>query len=396
MIKDKKGIWIFSTLYFMGLSIYMLKGLVGVSFPFLKAEYNLTPIQLGNIAAAYFWTYSISFLILGVVTRKIGVKKHAIITFLGMAICEILFAISSSYFAFLIIKAIEGIMSAGFFLCSASIINAFYSKKVSKQIQAYQISSVGVSSLAIAVLLVPLMSLLNWRVGYIAVGLLCLIITFLIIKFVPNVKLVEENEKLTSFRSIFWRKTTICMIVNMLFINIYLYAIFNFAVLYFSDSKGFSIQAASYLSAINAVVAFLCILFMGFLTKYFRPKNIYLILIILIAVLGLGIVYTPFYIVCMALAYGSSFGAFSMLLSLNQQLYTKNEISVSTGIINFGGALGGAIAPSLFGFILTITNNNYNICFIILSILVLIPVFTIIPIAKTDEDRKVLPGKKLC
>ncbi|MCP4179813.1 MAG: MFS transporter [bacterium] len=392
MKKDKKSVWVFSTLYLMGLSIYMLKSLVGVSFPFLKTEYHLTAAELGNIAAAFFWTYSISFLVLGVLTRKIGVKKHAVLTFVGMGICEILFASSSSYSAFLLIKAVEGVMAAGFFLCSASIICAVFCEKKSKQIQAYQISSVGISSLVIAVLLVPLMDFLSWRAGYIVVGILCLIIAVLIIKFVPNVRLVEKHERSVPFRSILFRKTTTCMLVNMLFINIYLYAILNFAVLYFADSKGFSIQTASYLSAINAVVAFLCILLMGYLTKYFRPKKIYLCLIILIAVLGLGIVYTPFYIESMALAYGCSFGGFSMLMSLVQQLYTKNEIPVATGIVNFGGALGGAIAPSLFGLILTTTNNDYNMCFIVLSILVLFSVFTILPITKHDETRKYLQG----
>ena len=367
MKKDKKSAWIFSILYFMGLSIYMLKGLVGVSFPFLQSEHHFSAVQLGNIAATFFWTYSVSFLLLGVVTRKIGVKKHAVFTFAGMGICEILFALSSTYSAFLFIKAVEGVMAAGFFLCSASIICALFAEKKSKQVQAYQISSVGVSSLAIAVLLVPLMDFFSWRAGYTAVGILCLVIAVLIIKFIPDVELVEKHEKSVPFRLILFRKTTLCMLVNMLFINIYLYAIFNFAVLYFADSKGFSVQAASYLSAVNAAVAFFCILLMGYLTKYFRPKNIYLILIILIAVLGLGIVFTPFYIESMALAYGFSFGGFSMLMSLNQQLYTKNEIPVSTGIINFGGALGGAIAPSLFGFILITTNNNYNVCFIILT-----------------------------
>ena len=369
----------FAVLYAMGLLIYMLKSLVGVSFPFLKANFGFTPLQLGNIAATYFWTYSISFLVLGVVTRKIGVRWHAIITYIGMGICELLMAFANSYHAFLWIKAVEGVVSAGFFLCSATIVFALFVPERRKQVQSYQISSIGVSNIIIALILVPLMNYFSWRIGYIFSGCFALLIAVFIFVKIPEITLNESGVKSVSYWSILWRKNTILIAANLFFINLYLYAIMNFAVLYFVEEKHFSTQAASNLALVNAITAFVMINICGFLTKYFKPKYIYFVSILIISAFGLGIVYSQYYAACMALGYGISFGGFSMIMAMIQQLYAKNEIPIAAGLGSFGGAIGGAVAPSLFGYILQ-TTHSYNDCFFWLSGLVLLSLFFILPL----------------
>ena len=155
----------------------------------------------------------------------------------------------------------------------------------------------------------------------------------------------------------------------MIFVAWFLYGFFYQVgmvhIVPYATDLGMSALAAATILTIIGLIGILGRIILGFTGDRFSNKNTLLISFILLAgaFIALSVSGTVGMLYVFAVLYGFFFGVGLLLAPITAEYFGLASLGVITGAINFATNIGGAIGPTLAGYIFD-TTGSYRLAFI--------------------------------
>lgn len=372
--------------------IYMDKNMIGTAVLPIAKEFNLNPSQTGLIMSCFFLGYSIMLIPGGMLADKIGAKKVLMLSLASISLFSFTFGSVSSLLLFMVIRFFAGIGHGGFPpSCSKSISDNF-PKERRTFVQALILSTSGIGGILAFTLGANLISM-NWRYGYICLGMLFAVSVVLVAIFVTDQPQNMENPlKKTplNFKQVAFDRNVQFLFIAMILLNFLLYGIMSWLPSFLSAKFYLDITTIGYLLAVNAIFQTIATMFAGLLlSKIFLGKERIFILsstllaatFILLFVLSNSLILSMISLVILSML---SVSAFTAIFTWPHKIMDSSIIGASIGMINTGGTIGGILAPVILGHLIKIAGGSFTLAFGFMAIASILSGLVVLGVSKKE------------
>ena len=290
----------FSIGYFLS---YLYRSTNAVLAPYLNQDLGINAEELGLITSVYFLTFALFQLPLGILLDKYGARKVQTILLIIASIGSIIFALGNDVLQLTIGRGLIGLGVSGALMGAFKAISVWFPKeKLSLLISIF----LGIGAMGAVVASAPLefaMSITNWRVIYLYLSVITLLVAFSIFLIVPEKKIIDHETKSEPILKVlkkiytsyaFWRICPIASIVGGTSMSLQ----GLWAGPWLSDVGKFEQVEVANILFMFTVFMMIGIIAMGIISDYVRKFNmspigvmgfVILILIIPFTVITLGI-----------------------------------------------------------------------------------------------------------
>lgn len=123
MIRTNKR-WIVVVLIFLATSInYLDRSVLGVAGPSMMKDLHLDKIQFGVLGSAFFWTYALMQIPVGVLVDKIGPRAIYAVAIIWWSVCSVLTGVVRSFALLIGVRALMGIGESPAFPTNVRVIS---------------------------------------------------------------------------------------------------------------------------------------------------------------------------------------------------------------------------------------------------------------------------------
>lgn len=139
-------------------------------FPLLKAEMNLSDVQLGIVASAFMWVYAGFGAIAGLIGDRFQRKTLIIGGLVFWSAVTIATALSTDYYHLVLFRALEGFGEAFYFPASMSLLSDYHGKDTRSKAMSFHQSSVYAGTIAGGTLSGYMGQYYGWRSSFYIFG----------------------------------------------------------------------------------------------------------------------------------------------------------------------------------------------------------------------------------
>lgn len=344
---------------------YVLQVYPGIIAPNLMAEFHLTGAGVGNLAAAFYYSYLIAQLFAGVMLDKYSPR---ILISIALALCAIglcVFALTNTFAMAFFARILMGI--------GVAFATVGYLKMTSLWFPARQFAFVA-SLLATAAMLgavfgqgplALLISYVGWHVALLYVGILGLLLAayFYVVSNAKHNRLYSAEHVAASFN---W-KDVFAVLKNKQNWYIACYGGFVFSpIAVFGGLWGNEFLITAHHVSTTTAASLLSAMFLGLaagapiislLATYFDSKKVLMVLSALVSAVSLAVVvYIPdlsvTVVAILLLIFGFCSGAFMLGFAVAQELNALAVTATAVAFINTGEAIFSAVSDPLVGRVL--------------------------------------------
>jgi MFS family permease len=364
---------------------YGLRFSFGVFFKSLEQDFGWTRALTSGVFSVYMLLGCLFAILGGWIADRYGAKivfiVMAFFTFLGLSLTS---QANSLWNFFLSYSLLVGIGTGPNYVVATSIVTRWFSKKRGVAL-AVVTSGVGLGSIVMAPLAAYLIENYGWRLSFVILGFIALIIMItcsLFFKKVPseNTALSEDNnhgvakpserqqkeaEAFSLFQALrtrnFWT-----IVAIWVFYSFCLFTVMTHLVPYATDSGITPMDAASVLGVLGLASVPSRIL-MGILSDRFGRKPASLIGALLMVAAMVWLIYSSnlWMLYVFAIAFGVAYGGLSPATSaVVGDIFGVRNIGVIFGLLEIGWVVGSAAGPALSGYIFD-TTGRYFLAFLI-------------------------------
>ena len=366
-----------------GVVNYMDRGTLAVANPMIRAELGLSLGQMGLLLSAFLWIYAVCQLPIGGLVDRIGPRRLLGIGLVVWSLAQMAGGLASSFGFFIVARAVLGIGEAPQFPSAARVVsNWFPLRSRGTPTGIYNAASPLGSALAPLCLSFVVVSF-NWRWAFIATGMLGLVVAIIWFALYrdPDKSQMTEAErryldegsqsagevpsKLTfaEWRGLFSYATTWGMLIGF-FGSVYLNWVYlTWLPGYLTIERHMSLIHTGF----AASVPFLCGIvgslvagwFSDLITRGSRSPVASRRNAVVVSMLGMMVFTIPAALVesnaiavaCISVVVFLGNAAAASSWALATAAAPPSRIASLAAIQNFGGFLGGALAPIATGFI---------------------------------------------
>ena len=366
-----------------GVVNYMDRGTLAVANPMIRAELGLSLGQMGLLLSAFLWIYAVCQLPIGGLVDRIGPRRLLGIGLVVWSLAQMAGGLASSFGFFIVARAVLGIGEAPQFPSAARVVsNWFPLRSRGTPTGIYNAASPLGSALAPLCLSFVVVSF-NWRWAFIATGMLGLVVAIIWFALYrdPDKSQMTEAErryldegsqsagevpsKLTfaEWRGLFSYATTWGMLIGF-FGSVYLNWVYlTWLPGYLTIERHMSLIHTGF----AASVPFLCGIvgslvagwFSDLITKGSSSPVASRRNAVVVSMLGMMVFTIPAALVesnaiaiaCISVVVFLGNAAAASSWALATAAAPPSRIASLAAIQNFGGFLGGALAPIVTGFI---------------------------------------------
>ena len=366
-----------------GVVNYMDRGTLAVANPMIRAELGLSLGQMGLLLSAFLWIYAVCQLPIGGLVDRIGPRRLLGIGLVVWSLAQMAGGLASSFGFFIVARAVLGIGEAPQFPSAARVVsNWFPLRSRGTPTGIYNAASPLGSALAPLCLSFVVVSF-NWRWAFIATGMLGLVVAIVWFALYrdPDKSQMTEAErryldegsqsagevpsKLTfaEWRGLFSYATTWGMLIGF-FGSVYLNWVYlTWLPGYLTIERHMSLIHTGF----AASVPFLCGIvgslvagwFSDLITRGSRSPVASRRNAVVVSMLGMMVFTIPAALVesnaiavaCISVVVFLGNAAAASSWALATAAAPPSRIASLAAIQNFGGFLGGALAPIATGFI---------------------------------------------
>ena len=366
-----------------GVVNYMDRGTLAVANPMIRAELGLSLGQMGLLLSAFLWIYAVCQLPIGGLVDRIGPRRLLGIGLVVWSLAQMAGGLASSFGFFIVARAVLGIGEAPQFPSAARVVsNWFPLRSRGTPTGIYNAASPLGSALAPLCLSFVVVSF-NWRWAFIATGMLGLVVAVIWFALYrdPDKSQMTEAErryldegsqsagevpsKLTfaEWRGLFSYATTWGMLIGF-FGSVYLNWVYlTWLPGYLTIERHMSLIHTGF----AASVPFLCGIvgslvagwFSDLITRGSRSPVASRRNAVVVSMLGMMVFTIPAALVesnaiavaCISVVVFLGNAAAASSWALATAAAPPSRIASLAAIQNFGGFLGGALAPIATGFI---------------------------------------------
>ncbi|MDC0227520.1 MFS transporter [Alphaproteobacteria bacterium] len=174
---------------------YLYRSTNAVLAPYLSNDLSLNAEQLGLITSAYFLTFALFQLPLGVLLDKYGARKVQSILFLVAATGAILFSLGNDVWSLVIARGLIGLGVSGALMGAFQAFAIWFPKERLPLLVGLFMSAGGMGAIVASTPLEMTLQITDWRGVYFFLGIITVLIGLLIFFIVPEKKETATNEE---------------------------------------------------------------------------------------------------------------------------------------------------------------------------------------------------------
>lgn len=173
-------------LWFVCLFNYADRQAIFSVFPLLKAELDLSDVQLGIVGASFMWVYALSAPLAGIVGDRVSRKTLILGGLVFWSLITIATALSTKYWHLVFFRALEGFGEAFYFPASMSLVSDYHGKDTRSKALALHQSSVYAGTIAGGAVAGYLGQYYGWRSGFYLFGSLGVLLGLVLFAFLKE------------------------------------------------------------------------------------------------------------------------------------------------------------------------------------------------------------------
>jgi len=375
-LKDSPQRWWLMALLIVGMLIcYAHRNALSVASPFMIRELNLSPMGMGILLSAFFWSYSLMQIPAGWVVDRFGVGRAYAFGFVIWSLASIFTGFADSLVALVGLRMFLGIGQSVAFPASARAVANWFQNRERGTVTGSYLAGVRYGQALIAGFGAYFLAVYSWKFFFLTIGLAPLL------WLIPWSSLVGKWEDKTGFVSsleapVFKAETgsffeSAALLKDRTVFGIFLgffaydYAWFVYTTWlpgYLMLERKFTATEMGIYSAVPFVIMSVIILLSGALSDLLirrglpevRVRKAFIVVGMLIGclIVPAGLVEDKIASVWLLTVSLCGLGICSPnTWTLTQAVCSKDKVGTASGIQNFGGNLGGVIAPALTGYI---------------------------------------------
>jgi MFS family permease len=174
---------------------YLYRSTNAVLAPYLSNDLNLNAEQLGLITSAYFLTFGLFQLPLGVLLDKYGARKVQSILFLIAATGAILFSLGNDVWSLVTARGLIGLGVSGALMAAFKAFAVWFPKERLPLLIGLFMSAGGMGAIVASTPLEMALQITDWRGVYLFIGIVTIFVGVLIFFIVPEKQENNYNEK---------------------------------------------------------------------------------------------------------------------------------------------------------------------------------------------------------
>ena len=393
--------WWLMVLLVTGMVIcYAQRGALPFAAPTLIKELHISKTDMGFLLSTFFFLYSFMQMPAGWLVDRFGVKKAYALGFIVWSIASACTGLAGGFYTLIIFQLILGVGQSVAFPASAAAVANWFQNKERGIVTASYLTGVRIGQALAGAIGAYFLVRYSWKLFFLVMGLVP------IFWFLPWYKFLSKwdkqpNDKQEIDASPVRKRSSFIKSVALLknrtvfgvFLGFFAYDYVWFVYTrwlagYLKLERNFSDKEMGVWTSVPFLVMSVVIVFSGFLSDYLIRRGyseitvrktfivIGLVLCMLIVPAGMvGDRMTSVWLLATSLC---GLGVASPnTWTLTQAVCSKTIVGTVSGIQNFGGNLGGIIAPFLTGYIADKT-GSFELAFIICGVLLIVGMFAYI------------------
>ncbi len=225
----------------------------------IRREFSLTHLQSSALMTVFSIVYAIVQALVGILSRLVGRRRILVFSTITYAVVLMLTSLVHSYETLLLLQ-VAGALTAGvYFITGLSIIAGLSSSSKHKGlIMGFYLSATSLGAVLSSAMSGVALKYWNWRIAYLAWGLVGIPIGLLILKYLPKDHNLVENADSREHRPVLSEGAigiTYVLLVSVLMLDsIKAWGLNTFLCSFLSEAKGFTqASAAALYGGIRAI-----------------------------------------------------------------------------------------------------------------------------------------------
>ncbi len=372
-LKDSPRLWWLTFLLFSGMLFsYAQRNSLSTALPFISKEFSLNAEHKGLLLSAFSWIYCFLQVPAGNVTDKVGVRRSYSWGFLFWSLMTALTGAAKGLWSLLAIRSLVGIGQAVAFPASARAVANWFRDGERGTVTAVYLTGVRMGQAAIGIFGAYFLIRYDWRYFFVLVGLLPLI---WIVGWMmtlrrwesPNIAAENAAAQKKSFSLIesfklLKRSSVLGVTLGFLAYDYAWFVLTQWMPDYLMTVRGFTKAEWGFYQSFPYVAMSVVILLSGLASDWLvrkggnevRIRKLFIAagMLICCLIVPAGLVADKVTSAWLLTAAIAGLGlATPNTWTLTQAVCEKEIVGTASGLQNFGGNLGGIVAPALTGMI---------------------------------------------
>lgn len=375
--------WLMGLLIAGMLFCYAQRSALSVAAPFMIKEMNLTPAGMGLLLSAFFWLYSFMQMPAGWLVDRFGVKRAYAFGFTFWSIAAAATGFAVNLTSLIILRMFLGVGQAVAFPASARAVADSFQDRERGTVTAGYLTGVRLGTALVSAIGGLFLAAYGWKLFFLVTGLVPLLWLLPWFAFSKRWERLSPTETVTAEPEVAVKKKSasfgesLALLKNRSVFGIFLgffaydYAWFVYITWlpgYLVIERKFSPAEMGFYSSVPFLAMSIIIIISGLASDWLikrgyvetRVRKIFIIIGLAVGclIVPAGMVedrQTAVWLLTVSLC-GMGISA-PNTWTLTQAICSKNIVGTVSGIQNFGGNLGGIIAPALTGYIAYATHS---------------------------------------
>lgn len=331
--------------------------------PIIEDEFAISHAVAGSIFSFLSVGYTITLLLSGVLSPRIGYKRSIALGLLILMTSLFFLRYTTTYASLAVASLFIG-LGAGIYLPSAiPLITAVFGREHWGKAIAFHETAASFSVFSIPLLTAIALRFLNWRAIFFILSAACLIVCTFFCIFSPDPS--PQKGKKVQFSSVLRRRDFWIMAILWVFAASCALGLYNVIPLFLVKENGMSLETANTIFGLSRIGGFFVAITAGFLVDRYGGKKIlfFVILFTGLSTMSLALAQTIPFLVVMLFVQATIYPAFfPVALVAMSRLTDFNERSIFTGTtIAIGVIFGMGLTPVILGALADVWNFKVGI-----------------------------------
>ncbi|MET1178996.1 MFS transporter [Peribacillus simplex] len=402
-MKKTNGRWLVVVLLFVATTInYMDRAILGIAGPSMMKELSLSAVEFGILGSAFFWSYALMQIPVGVIVDKLGARLTYSIAIVWWSLCTVFTGMGRSLGGLIGIRVLMGIGEAPAFPTNTRVISDWLPSHERGIANGIFNSGTAIGIGITTPILAWIIQTWGWQASFVVIGSIGFVWLAFWLFFFKNhpeqskianeaeVAYIKEEqtqtEKATTLNISpfkFFKFRSVYPMLYGLFAHNYLtYLMMTWLPTYLVVERQMTLLKAGFFTMLPWIMSFLGNILGGVLSDFLikkgwnsiKARKTVLTIGMLFPLAIIPTIYTDSAIMALtyiSIAIGGEGLAAGILWATVSDVAPKGAEGKLAGLQNFVGNLAGWIAPVATG-ILVAKFNNFNIALIIPVVICLI------------------------
>lgn len=372
-IKKKKWVMLF-LLWLMFFTAYFDRVNIAVAGPVMMKELDMNPMVFGSVLSAFTFGYALTQIPGGYLADKFGAKRLLVFALIWWSVFTGVTGLVSTIPVLIAVRVLFGIGEGFGVGAQFKLVGDFFSSEERSSANALFLTALALGPAFVAPVAAFLIEQFGWRELFLLFTIPGLIISYLLYRFIPEKPFQKQekveipgSEKQHSLKEDILAYPGIWLIFfSYTAFNIAFWGFLLWLPSYLNISRHIDLKTMGIYASCPYIAGFLGLLVLGWLgSRVFYRHRIGLIAVSYwIAGMALYIAFiqeNPLY--CLASLSCAGFflyGGFGPFWAVVLDFIPEKRRATLSGVINFGGQIGGFLAPVIVGAIVNATGSFFG------------------------------------